>query len=299
MTTNSKNLYKLLNFSDNEMKVFNILKGEGGLYSNEAASGIDVNHPTPLSIARATNIPRPTLYITLDLLKNRGLAERYMINAKKYWRLTHQSEIVELLQNTKRLIVDGVSGGHSINITNQDNQNSKAESPLALNEIVNLYRGKEEIKSLLNSLTAQHKDERWYSMQGADVSGGWFDIFGIEGMNHFNRMVKKNNLITEALLPTGWHKIEFAKYGKAWAEDFVDRMAAVYEIDAKYFDHSGQIFIFNNALYLMALKEETVIEIKNSQIQKIVLAMFDFIKENARRIDLNAELKKLIVSETK
>lgn len=44
----------------------------------------------------------------------------------------------------------------------------------------------------------------------------------------------------------------------------------------------------------MALSEEVVIEVKNSEIQKMILAFFTFMQEHSRTIDANALLRDLI-----
>lgn len=44
----------------------------------------------------------------------------------------------------------------------------------------------------------------------------------------------------------------------------------------------------------MALGEELVIEIRNSEIQKMLLAFIKFIQDNSRVIDANELLRKII-----
>lgn len=44
----------------------------------------------------------------------------------------------------------------------------------------------------------------------------------------------------------------------------------------------------------MTMNEETVIEVRNSEIQKLVLSMFHFIQDNSRKFDVNAQLRKLL-----
>ena len=270
------NLHKLLNLTSNEIKVFNIL-----------CDNKESKH-TPLSISASTKIARPTVYITLDALKGRGLINRYTLDGKKYWRANSDSEIVELLQNSKKYLLNTPSGTESY----AGSKNSKSND--VLESIVKVYRGKEEIKSLINHLFTNHKHERWQAIQGNRVSAGWYQIFGLDGINHVNELIKKNQMITDGIMPHRWYKEEFDKYGISWAEGFMGRMAATSEIDQKYFDHDGQIFLFEDSVYLLALNEELVIEIKNSQIKSILKEMVHCITDNADKVDVNSELRKLI-----
>ncbi len=47
-------------------------------------------------------------------------------------------------------------------------------------------------------------------------------------------------------------------------------------------------------LYLLALNDELVIEIRHSDIQKMLLSMFAFIKEHGETVDANKLLRELM-----
>ena len=72
------------------------------------------------------------------------------------------------------------------------------------------------------------------------------------------------------------------------------RAASTHVIDEEYFKHGGQIWIFKNSLYFIAMNEEIIIEVRNSEIQKLVLSLFRFIQDNSRKIDVNAILRSLM-----
>ena len=282
----NSNLHKLLNLTSNEVKVFNTLCNNFNIQNIKS----ETKH-TPLSISAGTKIVRPTVYITLDALKGRGLINRYTLDGKKYWKVNNDSEIIELLQNSKKFLLSTPSGSESY-VGSKSREGSKNND--VLESIVKVYRGKEEIKNLINHLFTNHKHERWQAIQGNRVSAGWYQIFGLDGINHVNELIKKNQMITDGIMPHRWYKEEFDKYGISWAEGFMGRMAATSEIDQKYFDHDGQIFLFEDSAYLLALNEELVIEIKNSQIKSILKEMVHYITDNADKVDVNKELRRLI-----
>ena len=287
------NLHKLLNLTSNEAKVFNAI-----CYSfdnQNIKSKSEIKH-TPLSISASTKIARPTVYITLESLKSRGLISRYTVDGRRYWRVNSNSEIVELLQNSKKFLLNSLDGTDSY-AGSKSSKSSKSDD--ALESIVKVYRGKEEIENLINHLFMNHKHERWQAIQGNKVSSGWYQIFGLDGINHVNELIKENQMITEGIIPHRWYKEEFDKYGVSWAEGFMGRMAATSEIDKKYFDHEGQVFLFEDSTYLLALNEELVIEIKNSQIKIVLKEMMHYITDNADKVDVNAELRRLIGREEK
>ncbi len=48
------------------------------------------------------------------------------------------------------------------------------------------------------------------------------------------------------------------------------------------------------SLYLIAMREEIIIEVRNSEIQKLILSMFRFMQDHSKKIDVNALLRALI-----
>ena len=47
-------------------------------------------------------------------------------------------------------------------------------------------------------------------------------------------------------------------------------------------------------IFLMALNEELVIKIRNSEIQKMILSIFEFMQDNSHVVDANELLRTLI-----
>ncbi|MCA9355546.1 hypothetical protein KC865_03280 [Candidatus Kaiserbacteria bacterium] len=47
----------------------------------------------------------------------------------------------------------------------------------------------------------------------------------------------------------------------------------------------------------MAIEEEIVIEVRNSDIQRLLLSMFKFMQDHSRKIDVNALLRDLIAKQ--
>lgn len=52
--------------------------------------------------------------------------------------------------------------------------------------------------------------------------------------------------------------------------------------------------MFKDSLYLMAMNEALVIEIRNSELQKMIKQMFSFIEEYAEKVDVNSRVQEII-----
>ena len=256
---------KILDLSKKEIFVFDALK-----------NGIK----TPLLISRATKVTRPAVYEIINKLHKRGLVKSKIKNGKKYWEIRDKKEIEQEIYKTKKYLLDIPAS-----VKEADNENDSS---------VVIYRGAEEIEKLIVSMSNNNKNKRLFGIQGNNSEIGWSKIFSPETTNKLNRAVKENKIIMEAITPEGWLKKHTQAWGKKWAENFRGRMTVFHEINEKYFQHGGQLFATKKSIYLFSMNENIAIEINNSEIQKMILAMFYFMQDNSRKIDPNEILKNFI-----
>jgi len=235
---------------------------------------------TPLLLSRATKISRTGIYAILQNLKKRGLAKTNIHNGKKYWSLVPVRELEEALYGAKKSLLKIPEGREEIHGLSDS--------------MVVIHRGKEAVKSVLRKIFSEHRNERLYGFQGDTAANNWDNVFTVEETNTLNKLVKRNQFIVEAILPTGWFERETKKLGMSWAKEFEGRMTRTVTIDQSYFDHGAQLFIFKNSIYLIALSEEVIIEIRNSEIQKMLMSLFRFAEDHGTLIDPNSLLRKII-----
>jgi predicted transcriptional regulator len=256
---------KLLGLSSAEVKVLDALR-----------SGKD----TPLLISGHTKVSRPAIYEILERLHKRGLIKSNIRNGKKYWSQAKEKDLEQEIYKTKKAlfgISDQVEEVHSLS-----------------DSTVIVHRGGDAIRTLLFGIIKDNKNQRLYGTMGDTIAIGWEKVFGTEMTNEINRFIKKNGIIVEGILPFGWFERQTKLLGVKWAKDFEGRMAINHEIEEEYFNHGGQVWIFKNSLYLIAMNEELIIEVRNSEIQKLILSMFGFIQDNSRKFDVNRRLRELI-----
>lgn len=261
----SKEDIKLLGLSRKELMVLDALR-EG--------------NTTPALISRATKVSRPAIYEILMRFKDRGIARSTIKNGKLQWALAKEKDLEAELYATKRQLLNIKEGIKEVWGVGDS--------------AVTVHRGAPAIRALVQSMFKDNKDQKVFGIQGDVVDIGWNRIFGVEGTNELNRLIKKNMIIIEGIIPAGWFERQIGLFGKKWAEEFVGRAAITHEIDGRYFKHGGQIFMFQNSLYLMAMNEEIVIEVRNSEIQKMILSLMLFIQENSKKIDVNSIVRNLV-----
>ncbi|MSU56549.1 MAG: hypothetical protein EXS51_04585 [Candidatus Taylorbacteria bacterium] len=262
---NTSEMLKLLGLSKKEEQVLLALR-----------DGID----TPLLLTRATKVSRTAIYAILTNLKKRGLANTHVTSGKKHWALTPEREIEEVLYAAKRTLLKIPEGREEVHGLSDST--------------VIIHRGPEAIRKVLGELLFAHKNERFYALIGDGAAEYWNKIFSLQETNRFNRALKKNNIIAETIIQDGFLERETRRLGVSWAKDFEGRTTKVNVIDSEYFAYGAQVWMFKQSIYLMALGEELVIEIRNSEIQKMLLTFLKFMQDNSRVIDANALLRTVI-----
>ncbi|MBM3271956.1 hypothetical protein FJY94_01560 [Candidatus Kaiserbacteria bacterium] len=235
---------------------------------------------TPLALSRETKVSRTAVYAILQQLKKRGLAHSRISDGRKSWHVAAERDIEEGLYAAKRALLKIPEG--------------REEVHGASDSMVVVHRGVEAIKKRMFDLFSSTNNERFFwGFQGDTSTIGWNKIFSVAETNRINRQIKEHRLIAQAILPKGWFEAQTKLLGVEWAKDFEGRTARVNVLDSKYFKHGGQIFILQNALFLFALNEGIVIEVRNSEIQRMIKSIFEFIQENSDIIDANATLRRL------
>jgi hypothetical protein len=238
---------------------------------------------TPLSIAKETRVTRPAVYDILLKLKKRGLVASQIKSGKKSWHIVDSRELASSLYETKKVLL-GLSDGREEVRGTEDS-------------LVILHRGKEAVRKILYDMFLSHMQDRFLTITGLSPIGDWITLLGQEDIGAVNKIIKKNGLITELIAPHGWIEEHYKSLGSEWAKDYEGRTASTVEIDKKYFNHGGQLFAFKDALYLLALGDQLIIEIRHSAIQKMILSMYSFMKDHGEKIDANRILRSFIEKE--
>lgn len=238
------------------------------------------NYHTPVLIARFTKVSRPGVYNILASLKKRGIVETHFHKGNRSWRISQERKLEDKFYQAKRALLQIPEGRQEIY--------GKDDAAVVV------YREKAAIRKLMSKIIFEHKHERLLGSQGNVSIIGWDKIFTTLETNKFNQSIKENEIIVEAILPENWFEKQSADLGLEWARTFEGRATQVKVIKASYFTHGGQMMIFKDSLYLFALNEELVIEIRNSEIQRMILSFFRFVQDNTPTIDANALLRDVI-----
>ncbi len=249
-------------------KLFNLSKG-----SQIVMSKLQQGHITPLAISNHSDLTRQGVYKILTSLSDQGLVFSDIENGKKSWRIATVNELQDVFSQAK---------GEMFPDSNNEVQS------------VQIHRGETAVTKLLKNIFSVHKNEKCVGLQGDAVYDDWKQMFGLDEIHRLNKLIKKNNMIIQAILPEGHFERSIQIMGKEWAENFEGRSYRANLIDEQYFHHKAEMFFFKNKAYLICLHDEIIIEIAHSEIFKMLTLLVSFVQENSTLVDGNKRLRELM-----
>lgn len=255
---------EILGLSENEKEVLELLP----------------EHATPLSLARAASIPRPTVYITLKKLEARGLVRQKKEGKRHYWTPHLPKDILQDLAHCKMHIAE---------------EEERAEHMLLSDDTsVRIHKGKDAIVSVLMRMIKHNGGARMICIQGNHVGGSWGKALDPREINRINNMIKERKVITEIVTSLNWFKLQANMFGNDWIKGFEGRTSKINLVADEYLDYESQIFLSGKSAYIFHMPEETAIEISNASIVKMLRSMIVFAQDNSKTVDGNAILRQLL-----
>ncbi len=262
---NEHTLLRMLQLTNNEVGILDLFNSDG----NE----------TPVSLSKKSSVPRPTIYLTLEKLEQRGLIYSTKIGKRKVWKKAGHEVLGDNLANLRKELL-GETSYEKLNLTEDTD--------------ITIYRGEETIMRLLLSLIDRHRGSRLMGIQGNRAGDAWENTFSLKNINEVNKRIKEKGMITEIITSKDWFKRQIEIFGKSWAENFGGRAAQVHFIESKYLDYDSQIFIFEDQVILVSMAEELFIEVKNRKISRLLIALIRYIEDHSPSVDVNKLLHELI-----
>ena len=215
---------------------------------------------TPLEISADTTLPRTTVYFVLDKLKRRGLVKNEYEGRKKKWFLR------------------------------------KIEEKSILNEdcISNFkkHNNNESIENFLNNLTISN-ETKFKNLNGDNITEGWNKNIGAKNIIKFNKYLNKNNLVSDLISSKKSLKNNLNQFGSEWSKSFISKPTEYHLINDKYSNHGAQIFLNKNKVFIVNMNTLFVLEISDQETIKMFKSIFEFIKDNTKKISLSDFIKEI------
>ncbi len=223
------------------------------LYTPEEKSILKalITQHTPLNISKFTTIPRTTVYFTLEKLKTRGNVKKERNGKKHFWFLKN-NEVPEFKDEQK-------------------------------NNSIRIYDSKESIENFLSNVVF-NDSERIKTLSGDNITNGWDKQVGKDKIITFNKYINENSLISDHITSQKPIKEHIEQWGEDWITSFQEKPTEYHVLEEEYTDHGAQLFIKNKKVYIINMSEPLIIEIIDPEISKMFLLMFEFIKDNTKKV---------------
>lgn len=239
-------------------------------------------------IAQETGIIRTTVAYNLKGLIRRGLVRQVKFGKRYRYIAISSNELSNELQNIVGEIQTGnlEKKGVRVKTNKQD-------------EFV-IHVGPQEIIPTFKRIAEQNKNERIKAIQHHKSFNDQVEIATPAQISSFNSAIIKNNIIIEGILNESAYNSYFNKI-KADPKKVKDviktlegRMADYSVFPDNRFDCHAEIWIFKTTTLIINWQEKVAIEIINSDMTKLIREMYEYVKDNSRKIDRNDMMRKLI-----
>ncbi len=245
---------KLLDLSVEEMKILRVL-------STSATLNVS-------NIAKASDVPRTTVYFLLQKLQKRGLVDRVKIRGHFEWKSleTTVSPLTRIKKDT---------------VTN-------------IESLVTSYDGIDAIKFIYLKILEHAKSERLYFIQGNEQAKPSISKIDKKFLFNFHQAVKKYGVIVEGVAGEKILSIfktlsadELASHG--------DRRVIIHLMPDSIMDTVlVDIIVIKDTVFVVDLSKEKIIEIEFKPFAQTVKAIINYLKIHVRKTDLNAYISGLL-----
>lgn len=246
---------------------------------NALLDASDKKQFTILNLARATGIPRTSLYYMLTKLKKRGFVHSKKILKRVYWENTElvRTHLCDDAQTHNSIQTYSPSSTTSIEILFGPDM-IKVFSDLSKLPIHSRYYGIQPEKSLISAI------------KNADNAK----------INILNDLIKQKKHIVEAVLnerSIETMKKEFpASRLKPIFKSLHGRTADTAKLPDDYMaDIDAEIYIYNNTVSIMNWDSGYAVTIRDKHFYKLILEMFKSTKYMLKKYDQNEKLAQVLV----
>jgi predicted transcriptional regulator len=261
----------LLGLTKNEIKVLQLLKNS-------------LNPIVISNISSGVKVPRMTIYLVLDSLKNRGLVGYIRKGKRRFWHMVDTKTLTSSIINALT-----------------DISNSSEVSVTAKNSGFTIYKGIDSLYKSWDSLRDLPPHTRVYGIQPTASIKLSLKKIDWRRIKPLQESILNKPIIIDGVLPKDY----YPTYAKLFAHDkelqktslesFIGRGTDMTFVDEKYFKNSEtELLILPTVAYLTDWKNEVSIEIKNPVMMAFLRQLYELAKGYGRKVDQNEYIKGII-----
>ncbi len=228
-------------------------------------------------ISQKAKLPRTTTAFLLNKLKTRQLATRVQVLNHYEWAPVSSEKIAAQLMEiaTSFEINSGLVG----NIISPE---------LSIRAFAGAEPLKEAYKLMLSAGV-----ERIYAIQGHHSAAAQIEQFSNEYISKLHKEFRKKGVIMEVLLGEDTLSL-LETMSKDELLSHLDRRVILYLIPNEYMEFDIDILLIKDMVAFINLRSETVTLFTNDAITDSLKKLFDRLKNQSTKIDLNEHIRRLV-----
>lgn len=157
------------------------------------------------------------------------------------------------------------------------------------NDPILIHQGKRALQTLVDDIFTLTPYERLYTLQGENTFETWTEVLGERYIAKLNRKIKAQRIIVETLIPSDLFYSK--KFPASFLKSYRGRMTDARIVPKEMFSFSSDLAMWRDRICLMNWQKKIAIEIKDVELGHVISSLFFFTQANARKTDINRELK--------
>ncbi len=261
-----------------------------GLGKTERAIFFALTHAKSIQEIHAdTKISRTGVKYSIQKLAERGLVEKTkgVGSRSRYVGITKE-----------RLASRFYTLADSLNASGRNKKTVRVRANLQSEFSIQI--GLEEVLDAHEQIVSENKNERLYGIQ---PNKSWQTLqtkIPKEAFIRFNELIRSNHLIIDAILADNVYSLykpfvaQNPERLAEMAESLGERMADYVLVNANFFDHGAELWIYKDTVFIINWQDEIGIRISNKDVRDLFKDMFDFIKAHGKKVDHNEMIRQII-----
>lgn len=166
------------------------------------------------------------------------------------------------------------------------------KSALTAGRSVIVHRGKRALQTLVDDIFTLSPYARLYTLQGERSFDTWTKVLGERYIAKLNKRIKAHKIIVETVIPSELFYRQ--KLPTSFLKSYQGRMSDARIVPPEIFAFSSDLAMWKDRVCIMNWKEKIGIEIVDTELRKLIIALFVYTQSHARKVDVNADVRRAL-----
>ena len=260
---------------------------EIGLDHKEAAVYLillELESATISTLARATNMPRTSLYSVLPKLQGRGVVYHGKVKNHTEWKCISPKELYRKYKENLKIFEEAIPSLENI---------SEKRTPVPKISPITYYESMSGVKKVYEGILSLPKEERIYSIEGSGSIAAKSKRLNKEYTSNWQMLFKKSGLIWESITSEASLRL-IEDMEPAVLKPHLGRPIILTVLPKELLNFDLDIMAFQNTAALINVATAHVVLVRDKEIVRAIKELITLLSRLGKKIDLNAFMAEVI-----